>query len=96
MWTKATVLNSGGIPADEEPMGTTSWRELGHCKGAEQGVFFPEDDEDPGDGAKAMSAQCAVQGDVPRGRPVHRENLGGARLYGQRTPAPAPLRRRAS
>ena len=39
----------------------TSWREVGRCKGADPEVFYPEDDEDPGDEAKAICAKCRVR-----------------------------------
>ena len=43
----------------------TSWRELGRCKDEDPDVFYPEDDEDPGEEAKAICAMCLVR-DVPR------------------------------
>ena len=42
-------------------MATTSWREQGRCKGIDAAVFFPEDDEDPGEEAKAICAPCPVR-----------------------------------
>jgi WhiB family redox-sensing transcriptional regulator len=42
-------------------MGTLTWRERGRCKGAEPEVFYPEDDEDPADEAKAICATCVVR-----------------------------------
>ena len=40
---------------------TTSWRELGRCKGEDPEIFYPEDDEDPGIAAKAICAMCHVR-----------------------------------
>lgn len=42
-------------------MGTNSWREQGRCKGVEPSQFYPEDDEDPGEAAKAVCAPCPVR-----------------------------------
>jgi WhiB family redox-sensing transcriptional regulator len=42
-------------------MGTLTWRERGRCKGAEPEVFYPEDDEDPADEAKAICETCVVR-----------------------------------
>jgi WhiB family redox-sensing transcriptional regulator len=59
-----------------KPMGTTSWRELGRCNGAEQGVFFPEDDEDPGEMAKTICAPCPVRETCLEHALALREKLG--------------------
>ncbi len=42
-------------------MGPMHWRERGRCKGAPVDVFYPDDDEDPGDEAKAICALCDVR-----------------------------------
>src|SRR5204863_7478075 len=57
---------SGAAPAhhgEGVPMqsgSTTSWRELGRCKGEDPELFYPEDDEDLGVNAKAICAMCLV------------------------------------
>jgi WhiB family redox-sensing transcriptional regulator len=52
-------------PDGARPMGhvmrTDRWRDQGRCKGADPEVFHPEDDEDPGDAAKAICAPCPVR-----------------------------------
>ena len=55
------LLNSAGRQADWGLMGTTSWRELGRCKGADPTVFYPEDDEDLAYDAKEICALCPVR-----------------------------------
>ena len=40
---------------------TASWREMGRCKGEDPEIFYPEDDEDPGEAAKAICALCLVR-----------------------------------
>ena len=42
-------------------MGALIWRERGRCKGADPEVFYPEDDEDPGEEAKAICDSCSVR-----------------------------------
>ena len=37
------------------------WRERGRCKGVDPAVFYPDDDEDPCDAAKAICAMCPVR-----------------------------------
>ena len=59
-----------------ETMGSTSWRELGRCKGAEPSVFFPEDDEDPADEAKEICATCPVRETCLEHAVAVREKLG--------------------
>ena len=57
-------------------MGTTSWRELGRCKGADPAVFFPDDDEDDGLEAKAICAPCPVRETCLEHAIAVREKLG--------------------
>ncbi|MGQ0825872.1 MAG: WhiB family transcriptional regulator [Actinomycetota bacterium] len=70
------MLNSIGDPADWGTMGTTSWRELGRCKGADPAVFYPEDDEDPGEDAKAVCGPCPVRETCLEHALMGREKLG--------------------
>jgi WhiB family transcriptional regulator, redox-sensing transcriptional regulator len=42
-------------------MNTLTWRDRGRCKGADPTVFYPEDDEDPGEVAKAICESCGVR-----------------------------------
>jgi WhiB family transcriptional regulator, redox-sensing transcriptional regulator len=42
-------------------MSGLSWRERGRCKGADPDVFYPEDDEDLGEEAKAICEACSVR-----------------------------------
>ena len=42
-------------------MSALIWRERGRCKGADPEVFYPEDDEDPGEEAKAICDTCMVR-----------------------------------
>ena len=57
-------------------MGTTSWRELGRCKGADADVFYPEDEEDPGKDAKAICGLCPVRETCLEHAIAVREKLG--------------------
>ena len=54
----------------------TSWREVGRCKGVDPEVFYPEDDEDPGDEAKAICAMCPVRETCLEQAIVAREKIG--------------------
>ncbi len=42
-------------------MGPLKWRERGRCKGIDPVVFYPEDDEDPGEEAKQICDTCVVR-----------------------------------
>jgi WhiB family redox-sensing transcriptional regulator len=42
-------------------MGVLIWRERGRCKGVEPSVFYPDDDEDTCEEAKAICAMCPVR-----------------------------------
>ena len=42
-------------------MSALTWRDRGRCKGADPAVFYPEDDEDPGEEAKAVCETCSVR-----------------------------------
>jgi WhiB family transcriptional regulator, redox-sensing transcriptional regulator len=55
---------------------TTSWRELGRCKDEDPDVFYPEDDEDPGEEAKAICAMCMVRETCLESAIATREKLG--------------------
>jgi WhiB family redox-sensing transcriptional regulator len=55
---------------------TTSWRELGRCKDVDPDIFYPEDDEDPGDAAKAVCAMCMVRETCLESAIATREKLG--------------------
>jgi WhiB family transcriptional regulator, redox-sensing transcriptional regulator len=57
-------------------MATTDWRERGRCKGAEPAVFYPEDDDDPAEAAKAICAPCMVREACFEHAIVMREKLG--------------------
>lgn len=57
-------------------MATLIWRELGRCKGADPEIFYPEDDEDPGDAAKAICANCPVREPCLEHAIVSREKVG--------------------
>jgi WhiB family redox-sensing transcriptional regulator len=54
----------------------TSWRELGRCKGEDPELFYPEDDEDPGEQAKAICAVCHVREVCLEQAIVSREKIG--------------------
>jgi WhiB family transcriptional regulator, redox-sensing transcriptional regulator len=57
-------------------MNTLTWRERGRCKGADPTVFYPEDDEDPGEDAKAICGMCAVREACLEYAITSREKLG--------------------
>jgi WhiB family redox-sensing transcriptional regulator len=57
-------------------MGSTNWRDSGRCKGADPAVFYPEDDDDPADAAKAICAPCAVRETCLEHAIAVRERLG--------------------
>ena len=57
-------------------MATTSWREVGRCKGADPSVFFPEDDDDLADDAKAICDPCPVRETCLEHAITVREKLG--------------------
>jgi WhiB family redox-sensing transcriptional regulator len=40
---------------------TQSWRDKGACRGIDPEVFYPGDDDDEADEAKAICALCAVR-----------------------------------
>ena len=67
-------------------MTTTSWRELGRCKDEDPDVFYPEDDEDPGEEAKAIYAMCMVRETCLESAIATREKLG---VWVERPPANA-------
>jgi WhiB family redox-sensing transcriptional regulator len=52
------------------------WRERGRCKGADPAVFYPEDDEDPGEDAKAICALCPVREPCLEHAITAREKIG--------------------
>jgi WhiB family redox-sensing transcriptional regulator len=37
------------------------WRAKGRCRGVDPAIFYPEDDEDPAEEAKAICADCGVR-----------------------------------
>jgi WhiB family transcriptional regulator, redox-sensing transcriptional regulator len=37
------------------------WRDKGACRGIDPEIFYPADDDDPGEAAKAVCAECAVR-----------------------------------
>ena len=55
---------------------TAGWRELGRCKDEDPDIFYPEDDEDPGDEAKAICAMCIVRETCLESAIATREKLG--------------------
>ena len=57
-------------------MGATDWRERGSCKGAGPDVFYPEDDEDPAEAAKAICSLCMVREACFENAIVMREGIG--------------------
>jgi WhiB family redox-sensing transcriptional regulator len=57
-------------------MGSLIWRERGRCKGADPEVFYPEDDEDPGDEAKEICAMCIVRETCLEYAIANREKMG--------------------
>ena len=57
-------------------MGVTDWRERGRCKGADPSVFYPEDDEDPAEAAKAICRLCMVREGCFEHAIVMRERIG--------------------
>ena len=61
---------------------TTSWRELGRCKGEDPELFYPEDDEDTGEAAKAICAMCLVRETCLESALRTREKIG---VWGGRT-----------
>ena len=67
----------------------TSWREVGRCKGVDPEVFYPEDDEDPGDEAKAICAMCRVRETcLEQAIVVPREDRRVGRVHRPRTAPP--------
>jgi WhiB family transcriptional regulator, redox-sensing transcriptional regulator len=38
-----------------------SWTDFGRCRGAEPGIFYPDDDDDPALEAKAICTGCPVR-----------------------------------
>ena len=82
-------------------MGTrsaVSWREVGRCKGADPDIFYPEDDEDPGEEAKAICAKCVVRESCLLQAIASREKLGvwGGYTARERRRLVRQLRRKAS
>ncbi len=57
-------------------MNTLTWRERGRCKGADPTVFYPEDDEDLGEDAKAICETCGVREACLEYAITSREKLG--------------------
>jgi WhiB family transcriptional regulator, redox-sensing transcriptional regulator len=57
-------------------MSVLTWRERGLCKGANPAVFYPEDDEDPGEEAKAVCETCSVREACLEYAIAAREKLG--------------------
>jgi len=57
-------------------MGPMQWREKGRCKGADPEVFYPEDDEDPGEDAKEICAICPVRETCLEHAITAREKIG--------------------
>jgi WhiB family transcriptional regulator, redox-sensing transcriptional regulator len=55
---------------------STSWRALGRCKDVDPDIFYPEDDEDPGEEAKAICATCMVRETCLESAIASREKLG--------------------
>jgi WhiB family redox-sensing transcriptional regulator len=57
-------------------MSTLIWRDRGRCKGADPEVFYPDDDEDPGEEAKAICDACVVREACLEYAVAAREKLG--------------------
>ena len=57
-------------------MGPMQWREKGRCKGADPAVFYPEDDEDLADEAKAICEICPVREACLEHALMAREKIG--------------------
>ena len=57
-------------------MGSTRWLEVGRCRGADPELFYPEDDEDPGEAAKAICDVCPVRESCLEHAIVAREKIG--------------------
>jgi len=57
-------------------MSALTWRDRGRCKGAVADVFYPEDDEDPGEEAKAICETCGVREACLEYAITAREKLG--------------------
>jgi len=76
----------------------TSWREVGRCKGVDPEVFYPDDDEDPGEEAKAICSMCMVRETCLEQAIVSREKIGvwGGYTARERRRLIRQLRRRAS
>ncbi len=77
-------------------MSALTWRDRGRCKGADPTVFYPEDDEDPGEDAKEICETCIVREaclEYAIASPGEARRLG--RVHRPRTPpsrSPAPPR----
>jgi WhiB family redox-sensing transcriptional regulator len=75
-----------------------TWREAGRCKGVDPEVFYPEDDEDDGEEAKAICSMCMVRESCLEHAIVAREKIGvwGGFTARERRRLVRQLRRRAS
>jgi WhiB family transcriptional regulator, redox-sensing transcriptional regulator len=59
----------------KEPV-TTDWRDRRRCKGADPATFYPDDDDDPAEVAKAICGACIVRPACLEHAIVLRERLG--------------------
>lgn len=58
------------------PVEATPWQERQACKGTDPSIFFPEDDDDPADEAKAICAQCSVSDECLEDAIARGEKIG--------------------
>jgi WhiB family redox-sensing transcriptional regulator len=52
------------------------WRTKGRCRGVDPAIFYPEDDEDPAEAAKAICLTCPVREPCLEHAIEAREKLG--------------------
>lgn len=62
----------------KQPQDTRPWQERMACLGIEPGLFYPEDDADPAEEAKAICAQCPVENECLENALATREKFGVA------------------
>jgi len=70
------MSSATALATDPKVLDTLVWKEVGRCRGASPADFYPDNDEDPGDEAKAICATCPVTEACLEYALVHSEKLG--------------------